>query len=701
MSIGRITVDLLAKTGSFETDLQRAAKTAERRAKQIDDALKKAGTAMGVALAAGAAAAAVALKGTIDRMDEMSKAAQKVGLSTEEFSKLSYAAGLADVSMDALAGALGRLTKAQAEALKETSQQARVFEALGIAVKNADGSLRNSSDVLADFADRFRDLQGSPEAMAAGFELFGRSFQDLIPLLKDGSAGIREAGAELESMGGALSGDAGQAAEEFNDNLTRLRTAMDSLVIQVAQHLVPNLVELTDRLVAFTREGENASRIADTISAAFGFVADVTGVVWNKLDGFGKILEGVAAKFVALAEAGRAFATLDWGGVERAMRLSQEGGRMMAEGLAQNLSGTSPGGSRSGPKVRFITGLEGSIDESDRRGLASPVNLGRLQQALAGGEGSKKEKKQVDELAEAHKRINEQLDQQIALFGKTGEAAKLRYELEHGELAKLSPLEKERLIQKAEHLDLLEREREAFEENMRLEKERSEAVKRAIENGNQLISDMQFELSLLGMTNLEREKAIALRYLEADATDAQRQAVAQLAEDLHRAREQTAFMDDFRQSLADTFVAIVDGSKSAKDAFKDFFDNMAAMITRMIAERWIEQLFGAMGTTGQGTSGGNWLGAIFGAMFGGGRANGGPVGMGQTYLVGERGPELFVPRTAGMVIPAPQTAQMVGGRGVTLNQNFYTMGTETRRTSEQKARQAGREAARGLSRTGR
>ena len=42
-------------------------------------------------------------------------------------------------------------------------------DALGISVKNANGSLRSSGDVLADFADKFAAMDGSPEAMAAGF----------------------------------------------------------------------------------------------------------------------------------------------------------------------------------------------------------------------------------------------------------------------------------------------------------------------------------------------------------------------------------------------------------------------------------------------------------------------------------------------------------------------------------------------------
>jgi hypothetical protein len=57
------------------------------------------------------------------------------------------------------------------------------------------------------------------------------------------------------------------------------------------------------------------------------------------------------------------------------------------------------------------------------------------------------------------------------------------------------------------------------------------------------------------------------------------------------------------------------------------------------------------------------IGGTIDNIFGGGRANGGPVNAGTSYVVGERGPELFVPNTAGTIVPNGGT----GGRGNTIN----------------------------------
>lgn len=50
-------------------------------------------------------------------------------------------------------------------------------------------------------------------------------------------------------------------------------------------------------------------------------------------------------------------------------------------------------------------------------------------------------------------------------------------------------------------------------------------------------------------------------------------------------------------------------------------------------------------------------------LFGGGKAMGGPVNAGTTYMVGERGPELFVPNTSGTIVPNNR----LGGQGTIIN----------------------------------
>ena len=69
-------------------------------------------------------------------------------------------------------------------------------------------------------------------------------------------------------------------------------------------------------------------------------------------------------------------------------------------------------------------------------------------------------------------------------------------------------------------------------------------------------------------------------------------------------------------------------------------------------------LLPASGGGGKGLGG--FLGSVLGGLF---RANGGPVKAGKPYIVGERQPELFVPRTSGTILPSTK----IGGGDNTTN----------------------------------
>jgi len=107
------------------------------------------------------------------------------------------------------------------------------------------------------------------------------------------------------------------------------------------------------------------------------------------------------------------------------------------------------------------------------------------------------------------------------------------------------------------------------------------------------------------------------------------------------------------KSLENSLMDMVTGTKRAKDAFKDMAISIVNDLIRMqIQQRITGPLSAALGNM---------------SFFGGpqkGAAIGGSLQRGGTYLVGERGPELFQPNASGTVIPNHK----IGGSGVVVNQ---------------------------------
>lgn len=214
--------------------------------------------------------------------------------------------------------------------------------------------------------------------------------------------------------------------------------------------------------------------------------------------------------------------------------------------------------------------------------------------------------------------------ERLALFGDESQEAKAIYDTELGALRDLDGPKKEEIVQNARLLDQKRREAEEQEVMARLLREEEEARDRAARAIGNQISSMEFELSLIGMTNEERERAIALRHAGADATEAERERIASLATELARAYEAERVFDDIRDASID----LVSNLDNAGDAAERFGERIERMARRLLAERAVQALFqmfmgggtdGASGETQGGVfdlfSGGSGFGFAKGAAF--------------------------------------------------------------------------------------
>ena len=237
--------------GSMEQAAVRSARGASQGIDGMTLSMAKA-VAAGQAIYGAVMAAARALQsltlGALQSQDALGKTAQKVGLSVSELSALRHAAELSDVTFETLTVSLGRFSSNVAKGSKE-------LEALGVATRSQDGTLRATSEILADVADRFARMPDGVSKTALAIELFGRSGKDLIPLLNGGRAGLEAMAREARDLGRVIDEDTAKRAEHLNDNITRLKGALEGLSFEIAQRAVPAAIRITDAMISWVREG--------------------------------------------------------------------------------------------------------------------------------------------------------------------------------------------------------------------------------------------------------------------------------------------------------------------------------------------------------------------------------------------------------------------------------------------------------------
>lgn len=244
--IGALRVNLSADTAQFSRGLT----TAEMRMKRFATITKASAAIIGAALGTMAIVIGVAVKRTIDHADALNKLSQRVGFSVEQLSKWKYAADLAGTSLEEMSVSLRRMASNMDDAARGTGTAKLAFDRLGITVTNTDGTLRATEDVMLEVADRFSKMADGATKSALAMDIFGRSGVSMIPLLNEGAQGLREMFTEAERFGIVIDTQTARAAEDFNDNLTRLSAIWDGLIIKITAALVGPLKDLSEMLLS-------------------------------------------------------------------------------------------------------------------------------------------------------------------------------------------------------------------------------------------------------------------------------------------------------------------------------------------------------------------------------------------------------------------------------------------------------------------
>ena len=243
-------------------------------AKLGDESNRVKGMLAGLGVSLSVAGFAAMIKSAIDAADQLNKLSQKIGISVEALSTLRFAAQLSDVSLETLQKGIKGLSQNIAEANTGIGDGAQVFDALGISVRNADGSMKSTEAVLLQVADVFANLEDGAVKTALAVKLFGKSGMDMIPFLNQGAAGITQLTAEAERLGLKLTTETARSAETFNDNLTALKASSSSLGIALARDFLPELTNITNAM----REAANE---AGTLKALWVGLGGVGNLIFN------------------------------------------------------------------------------------------------------------------------------------------------------------------------------------------------------------------------------------------------------------------------------------------------------------------------------------------------------------------------------------------------------------------------------------
>ena len=267
---------------------------------QLPDGMKSSMNAMGsldaqsLALAGGFAAVAAAIVKVEKAMISMTKESaafadniitlsMQTGQSTQQLQEFAYASELIDVSVDTLQGSLTKLTNNMQDTMNGTGNAKASFDKLGVSVINAvDGSMRSANDVFYETIDALGQVKNETERDAMSMDIFGRSAQDLNPLIIQGSKTLKEYADEAHNVGYVLDDEALSALGAVDDAYQRLQKTQEGVKNQLSAEFAPYLEEFYGDVTTMVKDGGKALKDSGIVDA-FGMLLDTVGDILNPM----------------------------------------------------------------------------------------------------------------------------------------------------------------------------------------------------------------------------------------------------------------------------------------------------------------------------------------------------------------------------------------------------------------------------------
>ncbi len=226
---------------------------------KFKDALKGVGEVAGKAVAVSlkATAAAMAAIGTVavaagtalwknginagKFADDLLTLSAQTGLTVQELQELQYASRFVDVEVASLAKGMAKTVSAMRESANAGRDYIEAAGGIKIAMKGTNGETKSTQAVFYEAIDALGAMTDETMREVAAQDLFGKSYQDLMPLIKAGSGALNKYAEEARAAGLVLSDEMVNKLGEFDDVMQRTEAQTEGIGRQLAVTFLPGL----------------------------------------------------------------------------------------------------------------------------------------------------------------------------------------------------------------------------------------------------------------------------------------------------------------------------------------------------------------------------------------------------------------------------------------------------------------------------
>jgi len=237
------------------------------------------------------------------------RTAIQLGMTTDAFQRLSYAAKLTDTPVEAMEMAFKKLNMGMGQLRVGAGPLHALMAKINPALSRQLRIVKDSKGAFLLVADAMSRTKNAQTRAALAQAAFGKSGQEMIPMLLQGRAGLEKLMKEASIYGSVLDDKTIVASEHLEDTLKRLRGMFGSLKDKVLSTLVTAIGPYVDKATEWVRTHEDLikQKIPEYIDKVVGAAKWLWGAiqkvvdVWNKLNDManGKLARDILLVYAA------------------------------------------------------------------------------------------------------------------------------------------------------------------------------------------------------------------------------------------------------------------------------------------------------------------------------------------------------------------------------------------------------------------
>jgi hypothetical protein len=291
-TIGSILIAFSAATGGYfagSKAVKDDASSVESTFGGIGGSLTEMFAGIGAGLSAGALVEG--LKNAGEQVTELARDADKLSVSTEQLSRLRFAAKDAGVDAETLSKAMLKAQESIGKAAVEGGETAATLEKFGIHVDELKN--KDAASLFSSVANSIAAIQNPSKRAAAEVAVFARSGAELKPFLEQGAAGIAAMSAEADKLGATVSSVDAESTLRASKAVDKVQEAIQGLGEHIAAGLAPEIEDVANRMVAWAETGQHVQSIVSGALAAVSMGVSFLVDIWTTLKGTVEIAGGI------------------------------------------------------------------------------------------------------------------------------------------------------------------------------------------------------------------------------------------------------------------------------------------------------------------------------------------------------------------------------------------------------------------------